>query len=135
MEVLAKYGTKEQQVTWLLPLLRGDIRSCFAMTEKQVASSDATNIQASIRVDGARLVLDGRKWWGAAAWTACATCIPRAACGVSHIRGGACLPSYRCSGELVHAAHHAGLAALQYTSATAMAGQLAGHESGGLVLT
>jgi acyl-CoA dehydrogenase len=63
METLVRYATPEQQQQWLLPLLDGTIRSAFAMTEPEVASSDATNIAASIVRDGDHYVLNGRKWW------------------------------------------------------------------------
>jgi acyl-CoA dehydrogenase len=63
MEILAEFGTPEQQDRWLTPLLEGRIRSCFAMTEPDVASSDATNIRSRIERDGDHYVINGRKWW------------------------------------------------------------------------
>jgi acyl-CoA dehydrogenase len=63
MEVLARYGSPEQQKKWLVPLLNGEIRSAFAMTERFVSSSDATNIKLSIRQEGNEIVINGHKWW------------------------------------------------------------------------
>ena len=63
METIVRYGSEEHKVTWLKPLLAGEIRSCFGMTEPGVASSDATNMQANARREGDEWVINGRKWW------------------------------------------------------------------------
>ncbi len=79
MEILAEFGTAEQQERWLVPLLEGEIRSCFSMTEPDVASSDATNISCRIERDGDDYVVNGRKWWSSGAMS------PR--CQVSIVMG------------------------------------------------
>jgi acyl-CoA dehydrogenase len=82
MEILAEFGTAEQQEEWLLPLLNGEIRSCFAMTEPWVASSDATNLQSRIERDGDNYVVNAHKWWTSGA--ASARCKMAVLLGVSN---------------------------------------------------
>jgi alkylation response protein AidB-like acyl-CoA dehydrogenase len=69
METIERYGNEEQKEKWLKPLLEGEIRSCFSMTEPNVASSDATNIGTEIRREGDEYVINGKKWWSSGAMT------------------------------------------------------------------
>jgi acyl-CoA dehydrogenase len=89
MEVLARYGTAEQKEKWLKPLLAAEIRSCFAMTEPGVASSDATNIAASVVREGDEYVVNGRKWWSSGAGD------PRCKIAVFMGKTDASAPTYR----------------------------------------
>src|SRR5438034_3163108 len=82
MEILSEFGTAQQQEEWLLPLLNGEIRSCFAMTEPWVASSDATNLQSRIERDGGDYVVNAHKWWTSGA--ASARCKVAVLLGVSN---------------------------------------------------
>jgi acyl-CoA dehydrogenase len=76
MEILAEFGTEEQKERWLKPLLEAEIRSCFGMTEPQVASSDPTNLESTIVKDGDQYVINGRKWWtSGAADPRCKICL------------------------------------------------------------
>eukprot|EP00753_Platysulcus_tardus_P012615 PLAT3494.1.p1 GENE.PLAT3494.1~~PLAT3494.1.p1 ORF type:complete len:420 (-),score=153.14 PLAT3494.1:203-1276(-) len=93
MEVLAQFGTEEQKRRWLEPLLAGDIRSCFGMTEPGVASSDATNMETTVRHEGDTLVINGRKWWTSGA------CHPK--CGVMIVMAR----DASCKGKGRHAQH------------------------------
>jgi acyl-CoA dehydrogenase len=147
MELLADFGTQEQQERWLKPLLEGEIRSAFCMTEPDVASSDATNIATRIERDGGEYVITGRKWWSSGAMDpACQILIvmgktdsgadrhrqqsmilvPRDTPGV-HIRRGMTLFGY-------DDATHGGHAEIEFAGARVPAGNLIGGEGDGFAI-
>ncbi|MEO7000005.1 MAG: acyl-CoA dehydrogenase family protein [Terracoccus sp.] len=147
MEVLAQFGTDEQKQQWLAPLLRGEIRSAFAMTEPDVASSDATNIALRIERDGDDYVINGRKWWITGAMNPeCAILIvmgktdpdadrhrqqsmvlvPRDTPGVEAVRG------MEVFGYDDH--DHGGHAELRFTDVRVPASNLIGEEGGGFAI-
>ncbi|OFE15246.1 acyl-CoA dehydrogenase [Humibacillus sp. DSM 29435] len=147
MEVLAQFGTEEQQQQWLAPLLRGEIRSAFAMTEPDVASSDATNIALRIERDGDDYVINGRKWWITGAMNPeCAifivmgktdpqadrhrqqsmVLVPRDTPGVEMVRG------MEVFGYDDH--DHGGHAELRFTDVRVPASNLIGEEGGGFAI-
>ena len=91
MELLWRYGSQEQQDKWLTPILEGKTRSVFCMTEPDVASSDATNMQATAVVDGDEIVIDGSKWWSSGLGDPAVDVLP-SNIGVSHLSCCSCEP-------------------------------------------
>ena len=145
MEVLAMFGSPEQQERWLVPLLEGEIRSCFGMTEPGVASSDATNIETSIVRDGDEYVVTGRKWWSSGAMDArCKVAIVMGVTnpdGPRYARHSMILvpfdaPGVRIERDLTVFGYHDqhGHADVVYDAARVPAANLIGQEGGGFAI-
>jgi acyl-CoA dehydrogenase len=147
MELLAMFGTDEQHDQWLKPLLEGEIRSCFSMTEPDVASSDATNIATTITRDGGDYLVNGRKWWSTGAMRSeCAVAIVM---GVSdpdaerHARHSMILVPLDAPGVTVHRSTtvfgyddgpHGGHADITYDNVRVPASNLLGTQGGGFAM-
>src|SRR3989440_962604 len=147
MELLAEFGTEQQRAQWLRPLLDGEIRSAFCMTEPEVASSDATNIATSIERDGDKYVINGRKWWSSGAMDpACQILIVmgKTAPGADrHRQQSMILVPRNTPGVTVKRglslfgfddAAHGGHAEVEFTDVTVPATSLIGGEGGGVAI-
>jgi acyl-CoA dehydrogenase len=147
MELLAMFANEEQEQQWLEPLLRGEIRSCFSMTEPTVASSDATNISATITQDGDDYVVNGRKWWSSGAMRP--ECTVALMMGVSdpdaerHRRHSMILIPLRTQGVTIHRSTtvfgyddgpHGGHAVIDFDDVRLPAGALLGPRGGGFMM-
>ena len=147
IELLAMFANDEQEQQWLEPLLRGEIRSCFSMTEPEVASSDATNISATITQDGSDYLVDGRKWWSSGAMRP--ECTVAVLMGVSdptaerHQRHSMILVPLRTPGVTVQRSTsvfgyddgpHGGHAVIDFDDVRLPAGALLGPRGGGFAM-